>query len=130
MNITRFASPILALTLAAFTGAVSAQQPYPQGPPPPQGAYQQGPGYQGGPGGWDAPPGEYREVARQGFRDGMDGARRDVENHRRPNVNNRDEFRHPHVAGYDRRDYRMGFRRGYDAFFTHSGFGPGGPRPY
>lgn len=82
-------------------------------PPPPPGAYGQGPG------GWDAPPLEFREYARRGFQDGVDGARRDVENHRRPNVNNRDEFRHPNVPGQFRHDYRQGFRRGYNVAMQH-----------
>ena len=36
-----------------------------------------------------------QEIQRQGFRDGIEGARKDSDNHRRPNVNNRDEYRHP-----------------------------------
>ena len=94
----------------------------------PQG-YGQGPG-PGGPGGWDQPPSDFRsDIARQGFHDGIEGARKDVENHRRPNVNNRDEYRHPNVPGPARRDYRNGFRRGYQTAMTHMA-GGGGPRPY
>lgn len=91
-----------------------------------------GPGYgQGpGPGGWDQPPGSYRnDVMRQGYRDGIEGARKDVGNHRRPNVNNRDEYRHPNVPGPARRDYRRGFREGYQNAMAHMA-GGGGPRPY
>jgi hypothetical protein len=90
-----------------------------QGPPPP--------GY-GGPGGWDAPPGEFGDAARRGFHDGLEGARKDYENHRAPNVNNRDEYRHPNVPKRDRRDYRMGFQRGYDAGVRHMMSGGPGPR--
>lgn len=90
-----------------------------------------GPGYgQGpGPGGWDQPPGSYpNDVLRQGYRDGIEGARKDVENHRRPDVNNRDEFRHPHVGRGERHDYRQGFREGYQNAMAH--MAGGGPRPY
>ena len=75
-------------------------------------------------GGWDAPPGEFREIQRQGFHDGIEGARKDFDNHRPPNVNNREEFRHPHVSPSARDDYREGFRRGYDAAMHHLMGGP------
>lgn len=70
-------------------------------------------------GGWDAPPPEFREVQRQGFHDGIEGARKDFDNHRQPNVRNRDEYRHPHVDPSMRDDYREGFRRGYDVAMRH-----------
>ena len=121
MKIVRFATPVLALALIGTTGAALAQQGY----GPPRGGY--GQGGPGGPGGgWDAPPNEFREYSRIGFREGIDGAHKDMENHRRPNVNNRDEFRHPHVPREVRDDYR-----GYDAAWSHGGgFGPPPPRPY
>lgn len=129
MKFTRLTAPLLALALIGTTGSVFAQQGY--GGPPPQGY---------GQGGWDAPPQEFRDVQRQGFRDGIEGAHRDMENHRRPSVNNRDEYRHPNVPGRDRHDYKDAFRRGYYAAFQHpwghggpggpgNGYGPG-PRPY
>ncbi len=123
MKLNRFATPFLALALLGTTGSIVAQQ-YgpPQGPPP---GYGQGPG----PGGWDVPPREYRDVQRQGFHDGIEGARKDVENHRRPNVNNRDEYRHPNVPGNVRRDYKQAFRQGYNTGMQHI-LGGGGPRPY
>ena len=74
--------------------------------------------------GWDAPPGEFREIQRQGFHDGIEGARKDFDNHRAPNVNNREEYRHPHVSPSARDDYREGFRRGYDAAMRHLSGGP------
>lgn len=98
-----------------------AQYGPPQGPPPP--------GYGQGRGGWDTPPQEYREFQRQGFHDGIEGARKDIENHRRPNVNNRDEFRHPNVPGNVRHDYKEAFRRGYNLGIQNILNG-GGPRPY
>jgi len=102
-----------------FTASVAHAQYQPGPPPPPPGAYQNGPG-----GGWDAPPTEFQEIQRRGFHDGIEGARKDFDNHRRPNVNNRDEFRHPNIERAFRRDYREGFRRGYDVGVSHL-YGPG-----
>lgn len=69
--------------------------------------------------GWDAPPPELDEVTRRGFHEGIEGARKDYENHRRPDVNNRDEFRHPPVRERDREAYRHGFERGYRVGVEH-----------
>ncbi|MDQ2833522.1 MAG: hypothetical protein M3Y50_07190 [Acidobacteriota bacterium] len=104
MKITRFAIPALAFALGTSGIAVAQQYGPPQGPPPQ---------YERGPSGWDAAPEELRDVERQGFQDGIEGARHDVDNHRRPDVNNRDEYRHPHVPRYARDEYREGFQRGY-----------------
>jgi hypothetical protein len=50
----------------------------------------------------------------RGFHDGVKGAERDFWNHRRPDVNNRDEYRDPDsVPGWARHEYREGFRHGY-----------------
>ena len=117
MKPIQIAAPVLAFALLATTGTVVAQY----GPPPPPARYAQGPG------GWDAPPQEFRDAQRQGFHDGIEGARHDVDNHRRPDVNNRDEYRHPHVPRSLRDDYREGFRRGYDVAMRHM---LAGPRPY
>jgi hypothetical protein len=76
----------------------------PPPPPPPQ---------------WDAFPAEFNDIQRRGFHDGMEGARRDYENHRRPDVNDRDEYRHPHVPPELQDAYREGFRRGYDRAMEH-----------
>jgi hypothetical protein len=73
-------------------------------PPPPQ---------------WDTLPAEFNDLQRRGFHDGMEGARPDYENHRRPDVNNRDEYRHPHLPPEAREAYREGFRRGYDRATAH-----------
>jgi hypothetical protein len=78
-------------------------------------------------GGWEEPPGEFREVQRKGFHDGVEGARKDFENHRRPDVDNRDEYKHPDVPRGDRHDYREAFRRGYEAGVSHL-MGGGPPR--
>jgi hypothetical protein len=115
-SLHRLASGTLLLLLSSTTVSLHAQYGPPQGPPP--GAYQ-------GQGGWDGPPNEFNDVMRRGFHDGIEGARKDYENHRPPNVNNRDEFRHPSVPGPLRHDYRVGFRRGYDAGVRHMmGGGP------
>ena len=69
--------------------------------------------------GWDLPPGEYDEVQRLGYHDGIEGARKDYDNHRRPDPNNRDEYRSPHVELQLRRAYRDAFRRGYGVAASH-----------
>ncbi len=126
MNTNRIFTAVLAAGLLIPSAALLAQ-----GPPPPgygrgygQG-YNQGPGYgPQGPGGWDAPPPEFtRDIQRRGFHDGIEGARRDAENHRNINVMNRDEYRN--YRGPERRVYRDAFARGYQAFWSHQG-----PRPY
>ncbi len=116
-DLKRFAGAASLALALSFTAVPLHAQYGPPLPPP-------------GQGGWDAPPPDMREAMRQGFQDGVIGARRDVENHRRPNVNNRDEYRHPNVPHGLRRDYRQGFRRGYDSAMQHLYDGNGGPRPY
>lgn len=109
MNSKRIASALMVVALMS-TGAAVAQY----GPS----RYVQGPG-------WEAPPPEFAAAQQRGYRDGIDGARKDFQNHRSPNVDNRDEFRNPHfIAPPDRRDYRMGFRRGYDVAVRQM-YGPG-----
>lgn len=68
---------------------------------------------------WDAVPDEFDALRRQGFHDGLEGARRDYENHRRPDVDNRDEYRHPRLPREQREAYREGFRRGYQVGINH-----------
>jgi hypothetical protein len=116
MKLNRFAIPVLALALGTSGMTMAHAYGMPQEPPPP--------GY--GPGGWDAPPPEFQEIQRKGFHDGIEGARKDFDNHRPPDVSNRDEYRHPPVPRDARRDYRDGFRRGYDAAMHH--LMGGGPR--
>ena len=101
----------LTVSLGASSGFIARANAAPQGPPPP--------GYQADQGPWDAPPGEFRDVQRQGFHDGMEGARKDFNNHREPNVENRMEFRHPRVERSLREDYRSGYRAGYDRAMHH-----------
>lgn len=70
-------------------------------------------------GGWEAPPREFNEFERRGFQDGITGAHRDMDNHRSPDVNNRDEYRNPQVPGNVREAYRQAFRRGYESAMAH-----------
>jgi hypothetical protein len=106
-----FALSVLMLSLGT-TGLLAAHATgAPQGQP--QAGYGQDRG------GWDAPPPEFRDIQRQGFHDGIEGARKDVDNHRRPDVNNRDEFRRPPVPRESWREYREGFRRGYETAMSH-----------
>ena len=105
----------LALALGAMTPHVARAAAAPAAPAP---AFGQA-------GGWDVPPQELNELQRQGFHDGIEGARRDFDNHRPFNVENRDEFRHPNLPSEQRRAYREGFRRGYQMAATHLSGGPG-----
>ena len=111
MILNRLVVPAIALFLGvAGLGTIKASG-LPQGPPHE--------GYAQDRGGWDTPPQELQEVQRQGFHDGIEGARKDFDNHRRPSVNNRDEYRHPSVPRGQRDAYREGFRRGYDVGVSH-----------
>ena len=69
--------------------------------------------------GWDRPPDAWNDLQRRGFQDGIEGARKDFDNHRRPDVDNRDEYRHPNVPSQLWGAYREGFRRGYDVGMSH-----------
>ena len=87
----------LASTLLLTAGKAIVGQSY-YGPPSPQYGY-----------------GDAEEALEQrGFQDGLSGADRDFQNHRRPNVNNRDEYRDPDfLPRWAQHEYREGFRRGY-----------------
>jgi hypothetical protein len=105
MTRNKFAAPLLAIALAAPGLAVAL-------PPAPTPMFAQEPS-------WDTPPAEFRDIQRQGYHDGIEGARKDYDKHRRPDVNNRDEYRKPHVPDSAKADYREGFRKGYDAAMDH-----------
>lgn len=68
---------------------------------------------------WDQPPDEYRDVQRQGFHDGIEAARQDMDDHRHRDADDHERFRHPPVDRDLRHDYRDGFRRGYEAARHH-----------
>lgn len=124
MRLTRTAAVVLGVLMAGSSGAMLAQ--YYQGPPPPAGYY----GHDRDDD-WDRVPPEFRAAQQRGFHEGIEGARHDFDNHRQPDVNNRDEYRHPeHVDRADRRAYREAFRRGYWVGVRHI-YGPNyGPDRY
>src|SRR5215471_12494663 len=62
---------------------------------------------------WERLPDGWNDVQRRGFHDGIEGARKDYQNHRTPDVDNRDEYRHPDVPSEMRGAYREAFRHGY-----------------
>jgi ribosome modulation factor len=111
MTLNRILVPAIALFLGVSAPGMAKASSLPQGVPP--SAYGQDRG------GWDAPPQELQDMQRQGFHDGIEGARKDFDNHRRPDVNNRDEYRNPHVQRDQREAYRDGFRRGYEQGVSH-----------
>jgi len=97
MKSTRYLIPLLGITLLASAGSAFAQR-Y-DGPP----AFR-----------YDGDGGAERAMEQRGYVDGTRGADRDFQNHRRPDVNNRDEFRNPNfIPGWAQQEYREGFRRGY-----------------
>lgn len=109
MHLNRLALPALALLLGALSPNLARAAAIPAGPAIAFG--QERP--------WDVPPRELNDIQRQGFRDGIEGARRDWDNHRPPNVENRDEFRNPHMPPEQAEAYRDGFRRGYQVGVSH-----------
>jgi hypothetical protein len=66
---------------------------------------------------WDTPPQDF--VTYNARASTIEDARKDYDNHRRPDVNNCDEYRHPHVPESARIDYREGFHRGYEVAMDH-----------
>ena len=113
MTVKHLVLAALALSLAP---ALKTTKAYSATPGPATPAFAQDRDHDGG---WDAPPSEFRDIQRQGFHDGIEGARKDFDHHRAPNVNDRSEYRHPHAPPSARDDYREGFRRGYDAAMRH-----------
>jgi hypothetical protein len=111
MRRTLFLIPALAITLLGSAKSANAQW-YGQ----PQWGYEH----------------HEREEAweRRGFYDGVRGADRDFGNHRRPNVNNRDEYRDPDLPRWAAHEYREGFRRGYYQRVQQIYNGGGGWRHY
>src|ERR1035437_2078574 len=119
MTMKKFAVPALALFLGA-TGLGTARAHGATGTPS-AAAYGQERG-------WDAPPEQLNETERRGFRDGLEGAHKDFDNHRRPDVNNRDEYKNPDVKRELKDAYREGYRRGYERAVSHFWGAPEGPR--
>jgi len=113
-----FLIPAVALIVIAANPGRATASPTPMQP----GAY-------GQEGRWDEPPGEFNEAQRRGFHDGIEGARHDHDNGRRPDVDNREEFRNPHIEPGLREAYREGFRRGYQTAAAHLWGAPPPPPP-
>jgi hypothetical protein len=70
------------------------------------------------------PPPAWSEIARHGFHDGIEAARRDIAHGAPPDVNRHPRFRNPPVPPPAFEDYRHGFREGYQQTFRR-GPGPG-----
>jgi hypothetical protein len=111
MNLKRFAIPALAAFLGSACASVAWASGAAQGPPPGYHDHDHG--------GWDMPPGEFNDLQRRGFHDGIESARKDFKHHRSPDVNNHGEYQHPHLPRGDRHVYREAFRRGYDVGVRH-----------
>jgi hypothetical protein len=115
MNLKLTAIPALALILGASCLVTSEASALPAG----SASAGYGQDHDRDRGNWEAPPGEFNDIQRRGFHDGIEGARKDIGNHRRPDVNNRDEYRNPDVPREMRRAYRQAFRRGYRQAMSH-----------
>jgi hypothetical protein len=113
MRTTYFAAPLLAFALAAFPAVSLHAQQY--GPPQDHDhdAAQRDSGQ------WDAPPSEFHDTERQGFHDGIEAARFDMENNRGMDPHRSRMFRHPPVSGEMRHEYREGFVQGYNVAMQH-----------
>lgn len=62
------------------------------------------------------PPLNFNEIARQGFNDGYEAARHDVEHNAPPSLEKHSRFRNPPAPPPAFDDYRHGFREGYQSF--------------
>ena len=108
----RIVVPALSFLLA-ITASGIARASSPQQDPPRLTAYAQDRGA------WDTPPQNLQLIQLKGFRDGIEGARKDLEKHRQPDVNNREEYRDPRLPQEQRETYRDGFRLGYERGVSH-----------
>jgi len=71
------------------------------------------------------PPPEFSQIAQNGFHDGVEAARHDINHGLPPDVNRHPRFRNPHVPPPAIEDYRHGFREGYRRAFRNGPSGPG-----
>ena len=76
---------------------------------------------------WDTPPEGLQNIQLKGFRDGIVGARKDFDKHRELDVNDREEYRNPHISSIQADAYRDGFTRGYERGASHLIAGPDQP---
>jgi hypothetical protein len=93
------------VSIAALLAGCSHPQPY-YGPPPPAVSAQ--------------------EIHDRGVHDGFDAAAKDVRNNRPPSFDHHPLYRNPPVPPSAFRDYRQGFRQGYEQFL-HQGPPPARP---
>jgi hypothetical protein len=101
----------LTIALAASAGWMTAKAYAAPLAQPAAGLYQDHP--------WDEPPGEFREVQKQGFHDGVEAARHDFEKHNHKDADDHEMYKHPRVERSLRDDYREGFKRGYENAMHH-----------
>lgn len=117
MKLNRLVTPVFALFLGSACMLPATSAPAQQRPD-----Y----GYGQRDGDWDAAPRDMNGIERRGYQDGIEGARKDFGNHRQPDVDNRDEYRHPDVPRDQWQEYREGFRRGYQRGMAYlTGGNPG-----
>ena len=111
MRVKAIAIPALTIALAAPVGWMTAKAHAATPAQPAAGFYQER--------GWDEPPSEYREAQRQGFHEGIEAARHDMERHNHRDADDHSAYKHPPVERELRNDYREGFRRGYQVAMSH-----------
>jgi hypothetical protein len=109
MNNKKTAAWLIGLALAAAPAMTLYGQDGPP-PPPPPGAWQP-----------QEPPGSWSQIWHQGFHEGVEAARHDIQSGRPADPDHHESFRHPNVPPDQRHDFREGFRRGYQAFLEHQG---------
>jgi len=109
-NIKWFSISALALCMAAPATVKAVAQT-----PPPQ--YQDQ--YQDRDRAWDRAPDGYQDPQRQGFREGVEAARRDYMNHRHADADDHQVYKHPPVDERDRGVFREGFKEGYHRAMDH-----------
>jgi hypothetical protein len=68
---------------------------------------------------WEKPPEEFNDVQRQGFHDGIEAARDDLQNQRTQDAEKRNEFHHAPGSKHSHEQYLEGFRTGYDLAFYY-----------
>lgn len=69
---------------------------------------------------WDQPSNDWRDAQRRGFHEGMEAARRDMQEGRHKDADDHEVYKHPPVDGGDaRKDFREGFREGYRRAIEH-----------
>ena len=117
MNNKWLSIPALALCMAApATTKLAAQEPL---PPPPSAPQYSSPQDQYQDRDWDRTPDGYRDPQRQGFREGVEAARRDFVNHHHADADDHDVFKRPPVDKQDRGEFREGFKEGYRRAMDH-----------